>query len=91
MVIGYEERQDEAGNVFKLVTEANQYASYEEANEFISGQETGNYRIISSDPMVSCVPLEELDNYELVHASEQGLQLTSGNLTPQVKIFQYTQ
>ena len=76
-------------NVLKLVTEANQYTSFEEAEEYISSQETGNYRIVSNNPMVSCVPLEELDDYELVHASEQGLQLTSGNLTPQVKIFQY--
>ncbi|UCC17729.1 MAG: oligosaccharyl transferase, archaeosortase A system-associated, partial [Dehalococcoidales bacterium] len=90
-VIGYEEREDDAGNFFKLVTEAKQYTSYEEAEEFISGQETGNYRIVSNDPMVPCIPLEELDNYELVHASEQGLQLTSGNLTPQVKVFQYKQ
>ncbi len=89
-VIGYEQRQDEAGNVFKLITEATQYTSYEDASEFISAQETGNYRIVSNDPMAPCIPLEALDNYELVHASEQGLQLTSGNLTPQVKVFQYT-
>jgi len=89
-VIGYEDRKDDAGKVFKLVTEARQFTSYEEAEEFISSQETGNYRIVSNDPMVPCIPLEELDNYELVHASEQGLQLTSGNLTPQVKVFQYT-
>jgi len=89
-VIGYEERKDEAGNVFKLVTEAKQYSSYEEAKQYISSKETGNYRIVSNDPMVSCVHLDALDNYELVHASDQGLQFTSGNLTPQVKVFQYT-
>lgn len=89
-VIGYEQRQDEAGNSFKLITEAKQYISYEEASEFISAQETGNYRIVSNDPMAPCIPLEALDNYELVHASEQGLPLTSGNQTPQVKVFQYT-
>ena len=89
-VIGYEQRQDEAGNVFKLITEATQYTSYDEASEFISAQETGNYRIVSNDPMAPCISLEALDSYELVHASEQGLQLTSGNLTPQVKVFQYT-
>ena len=48
-------------------------------------------RIVSNNPMASCIPLEALDSYELVHASEQGLQLTSGNLTPQVKIFEYTE
>ena len=90
-VIGYEERQNEAGGIFKLVTEAKQYSSYEEANEFVAAQETGNYRIVSNNPMASCIPLEALDSYELVHASEQGLQLTSGNLTPQVKIFEYTE
>jgi len=90
LVIGYEERQDEAGNRFKMITEANQYPTYEEAEEFISAQETGNYRIVSNDPMVSCVPLEKLDNYELVHTSERSITFTSGNQTPQVKVFQYT-
>ncbi len=89
-VIGYEELQTEDGGVIKGVTEASQFASFEEASEFISAQETGNYRIVSNDPMSSCIPLEALDYYELVHASEQDLQLTSGNQTPQVKVFQYT-
>ncbi|MBN2077154.1 MAG: oligosaccharyl transferase, archaeosortase A system-associated [Dehalococcoidales bacterium] len=89
-VIDYEQVQDDLGNILKLVTEAKQFTNYEEAEEYMASMESGNYRIVSNNPMVSCIPLEELDNYELVHASEQGLQLTSGNLTPQVKIFQYT-
>ncbi len=89
-VVRYEELQTEEGGVIKGVTEAKQYNSYDEANEFISAQETGSYRIVSNNPMLSCIPLDALENYELVHASEQGLQLTSENLTPQVKVFQYT-
>ena len=90
-VIVYEEVQDDLGNILKLVTEAKQFTNYEEAEAYMASQESGNCRLVSNSPMVSCVPLEELENYELVHASAQGLQLTSGNLTPQVKIFQYTE
>ncbi len=88
-VISYQERSNESGEVFKLVTFAEQYETYEEAEEFLSSQESGNYRIVSTDPMLSCVPLEALEHYELIHSSGITKPTVNESVVPEVKIFKY--
>ncbi len=90
-VISYQEQRDtKSGAIYKIIVDAKQFATYEEAEEFVSSQEEGNYRIASMNPMIPCTPLEALEDYEVVHVSEQGQLFTSGNLTSEVKVFQYT-
>ncbi len=89
LVIGYVEQKDDNGNTYKVVNEAEQFTTYEEAKDFLDSKEEGNYRIVGGHPMISCVPLEALEDYEVAYESPQGYQLTSGNLTAEVKVFKY--
>jgi len=88
-VISYEENIDDMGRQFKLVTGAQQFATYEEAEVFLASQETGNYRIVSANPMVSPVPLEPVEHYKLVHSSNGTLPISNTETVPAVKIFEY--
>ena len=69
---------------------AEEFASYEEAKAYISTQESANYQIVSDNPFVSPVPLAALEDYKLIHSSDDAVQLPGTGITvPQVKIFEY--
>jgi hypothetical protein len=88
-VISYEERVTRDGQPYKEITSAQFFPSYEEAEAYISSQKSGNYRIVNSDPFASPVPLQALEHYKLVHSSKGSKMTPSGNLIPEVKIFEY--
>ena len=69
-----------------ITAEPKFFSSYEEAEDYVSNQESGNYVIGSFDPFMTPVPLEKMEHYELVYASEQKWQ---GK--PTVKIFEYSE
>ncbi|MGA8849115.1 MAG: oligosaccharyl transferase, archaeosortase A system-associated [Dehalococcoidia bacterium] len=89
IVISYDEKVASGGEKYKAVTNAQSFATYEEAEAYISSQTSGNYRIVSADPLSSPVPLEELSSYKLVHSSEATTTLPGGQTLPSVKIFEY--
>jgi oligosaccharyl transferase (archaeosortase A-associated) len=88
-VISYEERVSHDGQSYKEITNAEFFPSYEEAEAYISSQESGNYRIVSDDPFASPVPLQALERYEVVYSSNGSKTMPSGGLIPEVKIFEY--
>ncbi|MFC2014585.1 STT3 domain-containing protein [Chloroflexota bacterium] len=88
-VISYQEMPDEKGNIIKSLTSAQQFDSYEEAVTFISNQESGNFEIVGTNPLVSPVPLEAVEHYRLVHSSENTINLTGSDAIPSIKIFEY--
>jgi oligosaccharyl transferase (archaeosortase A-associated) len=67
-----------------------EFSSYEEAESYISSQKSGNYRIVGTDPMVSPVPLEELQHYKLVYSSEDLAAISNTGQVPAIKIFEFT-
>jgi oligosaccharyl transferase (archaeosortase A-associated) len=87
-VISYQENTDKAGNIYKLITGAQQFDTYEEAQAYVSSQESGNYRIVSMNPMLSPVPVEAVEHYKLVHSSDN-ITLPDGKEVPEIKIFEY--
>ena len=89
-VISWDEISDNAGNVFKRVTDLQQFATYEEAQAFLAEHTTENYRIVGANPIDSPVPLEALNNYTLVHDSKYQVQLADQSIVPAVKIFEHT-
>lgn len=89
MVISYDEKEDKNGRVYKIITSAEPFASYEEAEAFMASKTTGNYRIVGTSPMKSIAPLEALERYELVHSSNSTVTVQDGTTVPQVKIFQF--
>ncbi|GAF71258.1 unnamed protein product, partial [marine sediment metagenome] len=91
VVISYQERLDSKGEVVKEITSAESFPSYEAAEAFISRQESTNYRIVSSHPFVSPVPLGAVEHYNLIHSSSSGPLLPEVGFIPEVKIFEYTE
>ncbi len=89
MVISYQEGTDEKGTPYKIITSAEQFENYEEAEAYLLSQETANYKIVSNNPFISPVPLEALEHYQLIHSSNSTITLPSGATIPKVKIFEY--
>ena len=78
--ISYSVEESPDGTSYKVITDAQSFPTYEEAEAYVTSQTSGNYRIVSPNPFSSPVPLEALSSYELVYQSE----------TEQpVKIFKY--
>jgi len=89
-VITYQIITDDKGNPHKEIIGRQEFNSYEEAETFISGQESGNYRIVGSSPFKSPVPLEAVESYRLVHSSEKTVSFSASDVYPWVKIFEST-
>ena len=91
LVISYEEKENEEGELIKEVIDTKQFTSYEEATDYIASQGSGNYRIVSPDPFISPVPLAALGHYQLVYSSEEPARYTDDGVVPLVKIFEYVE
>ena len=91
MVISYEEAIDHEDEPYKLVTEQRLFPSYEEAEAYVLSQESGNHRIVGTDPFVSPVPLEALEHYKLIHGSDDSMTQSDVGAVPAVKIFEYVE
>lgn len=89
LVISYEERVSPKGEVYKQVTSAEQFASYEEAEAYLLTQESASYKIVGTDRFASPVPLAALEHYQLIHSSEPYTTLSGERAIPSVKIFEY--
>ena len=89
-VISYEDRKSNDGKPFKLITSAKQFNTTEEAQAYISSQQSGNYRIVGIDPFSSPVPLEAVTEYKRVFGSTDILNISQANQVPQLKIFLFT-
>ena len=92
-VISYEEIIGRDGKPYREITTAQYFLSYEAATAFISSQTSGNYKIVSEDPLISPVPLEALKHYTLIHSNESTVMPefhVFSSLSNAVKIFEYT-
>jgi dolichyl-diphosphooligosaccharide--protein glycosyltransferase len=89
IVISYQGKVSTDGQPYKEITSAKSFPSYEEAGAYVSNQKSGNYRIVSSDPFASPVPLEALEHYKLVYSSKGSKMMPGGGLVSEIKIFEY--
>ena len=89
-VISYQEDEDEKGNLYKVITSAEEFGSYEEAEAYLLSQESADYRIIGVNPFISPVPLEALEHYQLIHSSDSSIEIQNVGAIPAVKIFEYS-
>jgi dolichyl-diphosphooligosaccharide--protein glycosyltransferase len=89
IVISYEDTTTLEGVTVKVITGGESFSSYQEALAYIEGQESGNYRLVSNNPFVSPVPLEELQHYKLIYSSAASIAQPSVGSIPSVKIFEY--
>jgi oligosaccharyl transferase (archaeosortase A-associated) len=89
MVISYAQKVAREGQSYREITGVKSFSDYGEAEAYVAGQESGNYRIVGTDPFVSPVPLEALEHYKLVYSSEGTVIQPGGRLVSEVKIFEY--
>ncbi|MGA7676809.1 MAG: oligosaccharyl transferase, archaeosortase A system-associated [Dehalococcoidia bacterium] len=89
MVISYAQKVSREGQSYREITGVKSFSDYGEAVAYVAAQKSDNYRIVSSDPFVSSVPLEALEHYKLVYSSEGTMVQPGGKLVSEVKIFEY--
>ena len=86
LVISYEEAMTTEGVRLKKIIEAKTFPTYKDAQDYISRQESGNYKIVGPNPNASIVPLGKMEHYKLVHSSAK----PSADGLPEIKIFEYS-
>ncbi len=89
MVVSYDEKVDREGNRHRLITDIEEFSSYQEALDYVESQESANHRIVGINPFTSPIPLEAVQNYSLVYSSESGVSHPDAGMIPEVKIFEY--
>jgi hypothetical protein len=78
------------GADYKEITSIQLFTTYEEAQYFMESQTELNYRIVGMDFFTSPVPLDELEDYRLVHQSDpEVFYKKKVEPLPYVKIFEY--
>ncbi|MFC2068061.1 oligosaccharyl transferase, archaeosortase A system-associated [Chloroflexota bacterium] len=90
-VISYEPKTDRKGNAYKIITSSRDFPSYEEANNYVLDQKTENYSIVGEDQFISPVPLEALEQYQLVYDSRLRLMHSGARAVPKIRIFEFIQ
>jgi asparagine N-glycosylation enzyme membrane subunit Stt3 len=101
-VLTYEVVKDNNGNSAKLITDAKEFSSYQEALNYMAKEGPTNHVLVGVNPFISPIPLEALSDYKLVYASDapeslvthQDLVLLpelniSYTEVPEIKIFEY--
>ncbi len=89
-VISYQEMPSENGRIFKVITSEETFDNYQEAEDYLLSQESGNYKIVGEHPFISPVPLEALEDYRPIYSANSAIPLSSQEMIPSVKIFEYT-
>jgi len=85
VVITYQDSMYRNEFAYKLVIDAKEFVSYQDALNYIANLDPSTkYAIVGTDPFISPIPLEAVEEYNLVYSS------TSSNTTPPaVQIFEY--
>lgn len=89
-VISYKKTVGQKGEIYKIVTGAQEFGSYQEAEEYVLTHGSGNHTVVGVNPFVSPVPLEALEQYQLVHSSDSQVKVANVGEVPAVKVFKYT-
>ena len=87
-VVTYEDKTKN-GVSYKQVTNAQEYPSYQAAQDYIAGQKSGKYDIVGINPFVSPVPLEATQGFQMVYSSMYSVSFTENSAIPEIKIFQF--
>ena len=88
-VYSYEIELKQDGSPYKEITSIRSFDKYQEAVDYISKQDSGNYILASDDPSSNPVPLDALDHCQLVYQSEEMTPVLGSPPIPSVKIFSY--
>jgi hypothetical protein len=88
-VVFYDERLDQGRIVKKIIREV-PFTRLEDAEHFVRTSRTERVRIVSKDPLVSCVPLEPLTGFMPVYRSLGHQARSDGTPGPSaVQVYEY--
>jgi dolichyl-diphosphooligosaccharide--protein glycosyltransferase len=92
IAISWTERQltSTDGSTFqaKVINDQKSFSTYDSAKAFVDAHQ--DYRIVGTSPVVSPVPLQKLDHYELVHQSPTPVATQQQGNISAVEIFKYS-
>jgi len=83
------EERNSRGKTYKQVMDQRTFETYDEAVAFINKQDSSNWKIASTDPFISPITLNSLENYDLIHYAGNAIQHNQLGLIPKIKIFEY--
>jgi len=89
MVLSYTEEVSREGNIYRQITDYDEFSSYQEALEYVESQGSSNHVVVGINPFLSPMPLEAVQSCELVYSSESGVSQRDVGVIPEVKIFKY--
>ncbi|MCK5212565.1 MAG: hypothetical protein KAQ74_01475, partial [Dehalococcoidia bacterium] len=87
-VIRYDENR-ETTPPRKEIVAVEWFSTYDEALLYLQDADDGHFRLVSSDPLVSAIPLDALQGYVSVYESPSRVPV-GGHAMPEVKVFEYT-
>jgi dolichyl-diphosphooligosaccharide--protein glycosyltransferase len=89
LVVSYQEKVFPDGEHYREISDSKLFPTYDRAVDFIKTNKSANSRIVGTDPFVSPVPLEPLNNYALVHSSDEASVRPQAGKISEVKVFEY--
>ena len=78
-----------SGQTAKEIVEVQRFQTYDEALAFLSQATESNWRLVSSDPLASAIPLEALHDFTIEHESSVQVAMQS-EMVPEVRVFRYS-
>jgi len=88
-VVTYRRAADDSGAPIKVVTSLKKFATYEEAADFAARQPPDAARVVGLSAFDSCVPLEAMRSFHLIHQSPTAAGLRLGEPVGYVEIYEY--
>jgi dolichyl-diphosphooligosaccharide--protein glycosyltransferase len=85
-VITYDEVTGDDGQIYRVITQAEEFSSYQEALNYIEGQEKANQRIVSVNPFISPISFEALEDFQILHSSEYATVYQDLGILPEIRI-----
>lgn len=90
-VIKYENKLFSDGNNYKVITNWQIFDTYHEAMDYLNINNSGNYRLVGTNPFISPIPLESLKHHRHVYSSNASIEDQTSGKIAEVKIFEYTE
>jgi oligosaccharyl transferase (archaeosortase A-associated) len=88
-VITFADKTTTTGKTIKLISDAQQFETYQEAVDYVNQHGAANNKIVGTDPFVCPIPLDALTDYELVYGSDSTVKVSDTGFVSEVKIFQF--
>ncbi|MFH1647586.1 MAG: hypothetical protein ABID71_07885 [Chloroflexota bacterium] len=87
VVITYEVKADGRGNRYREITKVKEFTDYNEAQNFLNSLEGPNNLLVGTNPFSSPIPLDAVEDYEMVYGSGHKISDPNAGSISEVKVF----